>query len=85
MLLNTAPLTKNKGLCLVEYENKYSLMGYINKKVFVLNQFDSVKSCEIRPRLTEKNGNKDRYLVRLGSYKGLIEVSDSEMNLLINL
>lgn len=85
MLLNTAPLTKNKGLCLVEYENKYSLIGYINKQVFFLNQFDSVKSSEIRPRLTERNEGKDRYLVRLGNYKGLIEVSDSEMNLLINL
>lgn len=85
MLLNTAPLTKNKGLCLVEYENKYSLIGYIDKKVFFLNQFDSLKSSEIRPRLAERNEGKDRYIVRLDSYKGLIEVSDTEMNLLINL
>lgn len=85
ILLNTAPLTKNKGLCLVEYDKKYSLIGYINTKIFFLNKFDSIKSNEIRPRLTEKNEGKDRYLIRLGSYKSLIEVSDDEMNLLINL
>ena len=85
MLLNTAPLTKEKGLCLVEYENKYSLFGYIKDKIFFLNQFETLKSSEIRPRLTERNNGKDRYLVRLGAYKGLIEVSDSDMHLLINL
>lgn len=85
MLLNTAPLTKNKGFCLVEYDKKYSLIGYINTQVFFLNQFDSIKSCEIRPRLTERNEGKDRYLVRLGSYKGLVEVDDEKMDLLINL
>lgn len=85
MLLNTAPLTKNKGLCLVEYNQKYSLIGYINNEIFLLNQFDYVNSNEIRSRLSEKVDNKDRYIVRLGDYKALVEVSDKDMSLLLEL
>lgn len=85
MLLNTAPLTSNKGFCLVEYNQKYSLIGYINNEIFLLNQFSSVYTNEIRSRLSETVGNKDRYIVRLGNYKALVEVSESKMNVLLEL
>lgn len=85
MLLNTSPLTSNKGLCLVEYNQKYSLIGYINDQIFLLNQFKNVNSKEIRSRLTETVADKDRYIVKLGNYKAIVEVSDSNMNLLLEL
>lgn len=85
MLLNTSPLTSNKGLCLVEYNQKYSLIGYINDEIFLLNQFKNVNSKEIRSRLTETVADKDRYIVKLGNYKAIVEVSDSNMNLLLEL
>lgn len=85
MLLNTAPLASNKGLCLVEYNKKYSLIGYINDEIFLLNRFDNLNSHEIRSRLSESINSRDRYIVRLGNYKALVEVSDSKMNLLIEL
>lgn len=85
MLLNTSPLTSNKGLCLVEYNQKYSLIGYISDEIFLLNQFENVNSKEIRSRLTETVANKDRYIVRVGNYKAIVEVSDSNMNLLLEL
>ena len=85
MLLNTSLLSKNKGLCLVEYNKKYSLIGYINNEIFMLNQFDSVQTSEIRSRLSESVDSKDRYIVRLGDYKALVEVSDTKMKLLLEL
>lgn len=85
MLLNTAKLSSNKGLCLVEYDKKYSLIGYIGNEIFLLNQFSNLSSKEIRPRLSENLGAKERYIVRLGSYKALLEVSDSKMNVLLEL
>ena len=85
MLLNTSPLSSNKGLCLVEYNKKYSLIGYINNEIFMLNQFDDVKSWEIRSRLSESKDSKDRYIVKLGDYKALVEVSDTNMDLLLEL
>ncbi len=85
MLLNTSLLSQNKGLCLVEYNKKYSLIGYINNEIFMLNQFDSVQTSEIRSRLSESVNSKDRYIVRLGDYKALVEVSDTKMKLLLEL
>lgn len=85
MLLNTSPLSSNKGLCLVEYNKKYSLIGYINNEIFMLTQFDDVKSWEIRSRLSESKDSKDRYIVKLGDYKALVEVSDTNMDLLLEL
>lgn len=85
MLLNTSRLDRNKGLCLVEYNKKYSLIGYINDEIFLLNQFKDINSKEIRSRLTETVEDKDRYIVRLGNYKAVVEVSESDMNLLLEL
>lgn len=85
MLLNTSPLSTNKGLCLVEYNFKYSLIGYINDEIFLLNQFDYLPTKEIRSRLAETIANKDRYIIRIGEYKALVEVTEANMNLLIEL
>ena len=85
MLLNTSVLGTDKGLCLVEYNQKYSLIGYIGNEIFMLNQFDSINSSEIRSRLSDSNELRDRYIVRLGDYKALVEVSDKKMNLLLEL
>lgn len=84
MLLYTSPLSSNKGFCLVEYNQKYSLIGYINDEIFLLNQFDNIKTKEIRAKLAETQKNKERYIIKLDDYKALIEVSDQKMDLLIN-
>lgn len=85
LLITNAKLANNKGLCLVEFKKKYSLIGYINDEIFMLNKFDSLKTSEIRSRLSETVDNKDRYIVRLGDYKALVEVSDKKMELLLEL
>ena len=85
MLLTTSPLTSNKGLCVVEYNKKYSLIGYINDEIFLLDQFETLKSTEIRSRLTETDANTDRYIVRLGDYKAIVEVQEKDMKLLLEL
>ena len=85
VLLSSSKLTRNKGLCLVQYRNKVSLIGYINKKVFVLAQFNSLSTNEIRSRLAENEGENERYIVKLGNYKALLEVSENNMELLLEL
>ncbi len=85
MLLNTSVLSSNKGICLVEYNKKYSLIGYINNEIFMLNQFNAINGTEIRARLSETLAGKDRYIVRLGDFKALVEVSDKNMKMLLEL
>lgn len=85
MLLNTSVLSLDKGLCLVEYNNKYSLIGYIGDDIFLLNQFNTINGREIRSRLSETTEGKDRYIVRLGNYKALVQVTETNMQLLLEL
>ncbi len=85
MLLNTSVLTLDKGICLVEYNRKYSLIGYIGDEIFMLDQFNTIKGREIRSRLSETIQGKDRYIVRFGDYKALVEVSETDMKLLLEL
>lgn len=85
LLITTSKLANDKGLCLVEYKNKYSLIGYIGEDIFILNNFNSLTSPDIRARLSETVEEKDRYIVRLGAYKALVEVSDKKMELLLEL
>ena len=85
MLLNTSVLSSNKGICLVEYNKKYSLIGYINNEIFMLNQFQSINGTEIRARLSETLAGKDRYIIRIGDFKALVEVSDKNMKMLLEL
>ncbi len=85
ILLYTSPLSSNKGFCLVEYNTKYSLIGYINDDIFLLNQFERVKTKEIRARLSETKKSGERYIIKMDEYKALVEVSDKKMNLLIEL
>lgn len=85
MLLHTYLLSSNKGLCVVEYNKKYSLIGYINEEVFFLEQFESIKSSEIRSRLTESKNSTDRYVIKVGEHKSLVEVSEKEMKMVLEL
>ena len=85
ILLYTSPLASNKGFCLVKYNQKYSLIGYINDEIFLLNQFNNIKTKEIRARLSETQKTKETYIVKLDNYRALVEVSDKKMNLLVNL
>lgn len=85
ILLYTSPLSSNKGFCLVEYNGKYSLIGYINEEIFLLTQFDSIKSKEIRARLSGTQKSKERYIIKLDDYQALVEVSEKKMNLVVNL
>lgn len=79
------PLADGKGLSLLQQDGIYSLVGYIDDKTFELNKFEEISAKEIRPRLSESTPERDRYIVRLGNYKALVEVSDKNMKLLLEL
>ena len=51
----------------------------------MLNQFNAINGTEIRARLSETLAGKDRYIVRLGDFKALVEVSDKNMKMLLEL
>lgn len=85
MLITTSKLASDKGFCLVEYKKEYSLIGYIGDEIFILNKFKKLSSIDLRTRLSERINTKDRYIVKLGDYKSLVEVTDNSMKMLMEL
>lgn len=82
-LISTAPIDKNKGFYLVDYDGQTALIGYIKDEIFVINKFDKIYNPNLQTRLNERKKNKSIYLVRIDHYKALIEVSEKAMNVLI--
>lgn len=82
-LLSNISIAENKGFYLINYEDETALVGYINDEIFIINKFGTVKNCNLQTRLNEEKEGKSVYIVRLDDYKALVEVSDENMNLLV--
>lgn len=74
-----------KGFYLVDFENKTALVGHIDEEIFVLKRFDKKIEGTLQARIDEKNGNRTSYMTKIGSFRGLVEVTPKNMNLLIEL
>ena len=84
-MLNEVKINDNTGLYLVNYDNSSSLVGHIADDYFVLKQFDRLEKGKIILKHAEKVENANRYLVRVGRNKMIVEVSDKSMSRLIDL
>lgn len=82
-LISTMPISKNKGFYLVKYDGSTALIGYIRDEIFVINKFDKIYNTNLQARLNERKKNKSNYLVRIDNYKALVEVSETNMKVLI--
>lgn len=84
-MLNEVKINDNTGLYLVNYDNSSSLVGHIADDYFVLKQFDRLEKGKIILKHAEKVENANRYLVRVGRNKMIIEVTNKSMSRLIDL
>ncbi len=76
-ILNISP---TKGFYLSTFENGIMfLYGFVNNKKFLLNKFFDMSQVNLQARFYQKNGNNDVYIVRIDSYKAMIEVSENSI------
>lgn len=80
-----AKIDDNTSLYLVNCDNVSSLVGNIEGEYFVLKTFDKIVNGEITLKPTEKTEDFERYLVRVGRNKMIVEVKDKAMSRLIDL
>lgn len=78
-------IDKDKGFYLVDVEDSSALVGHIKDKIFVLKQFDQKIQAPLQARLDEQKDGSSNYMAKVGSFRGLVEVTKKEMNLLIEL
>ena len=81
------PLDGNKGIALLNYHDTDALIGYIGDKITVLKRFSKSDNPEnLYVRVYEEVGyDTVQYLVRIGMFKGIIEVTNTSIRLLLDL
>lgn len=84
-MLNEVKINDKTGLYLVNYENTSSLVGHIADDYFVIKNFDGIVTGNIILKQAEKTETAERYLVRIGRNKMIVEVNDKSMSRLIDL
>lgn len=76
----------NKGFSIVEVGGIIALIGFINSQVFILKKFKEDVENEMQVRLNEQpDANTSIYIIKIGKYKTLVEVTDSKMRTLLDL
>lgn len=75
------PLVGDKGLYLIDYNDKIALVGYINDRVFKLSSYKSLNKTTLYARLSESQNGKETYIVKFDDNKLLIDISQNDMQL----
>lgn len=78
-LLSVLNITPNKGFYLTTVDDTLALFGFINENVFLFKKFKDLSQINLQARYYDKSGNNDIYIVRLDTYKAMIEISDTSM------
>ena len=85
-VLTQTPIDNVSGFYLVNFENFSSLIGYIKDEIFVLKTFDEFVNNNIYIKPAEHlKESVFRYIVRVGIYKMVVEVTPTKMSHLIDL
>lgn len=85
-IVSTAEFTENTGCHLAKNENGYVILGYIDKTLIKIKQFNTLKSERIAARLSEKLPNGiSRYIVRIGLNKFVLNVTDNNIEYIMAL
>lgn len=74
-------IDKDRGFYLVNLDGEMSLIGRIKEEVFVLKKFDR----PIEKPLQVRKDNPNVYMVKTDGFKSLVEVSENNMGVLIEL
>ena len=78
-LLSELHITPTKGFYLTTMDDAFALFGYVGDKVFLLKKFNDLTQINLQARFYDRNANSDLYIVRLDSYKAMVEISDKGM------
>lgn len=85
-VLSTVEFEKGRGCYLSKNEKGYVVFAYSGDKVIKLKEYDSLKSEKIQARLNEElPDGTNRYLIRIGLQKFIVDVSSDSINYVMDL
>lgn len=74
-------LENQKGIYLVQLEDKKALIGIVGSEIFVLNKFEKPVKPELSVRKTESSDGKDVLYVQVDKWNGLVSSGRNKMKL----
>lgn len=77
--LSTLNLTPTKGFYLQEINEEFCLFGFTGAKTILLQKFKDLKQINLQARFYDQDSRSDIYIVKLDSYKAMIEISEAGM------
>ena len=78
-LLSELRITPRKGFYLTTIEDTFALFGFVDSNVYLLKKFKDLSQINLQARFYDRQKNGDMYIVKLDSYKAMIEISDTGM------
>lgn len=77
-LLSELRITPTKGFYLTTTnDNLFALFGFVGPNVFLLKKFSDLSQINLQARFYDRQKDSDLYIVRLDSYKAMVEISDT--------
>ena len=77
--LSTLNLTPTKGFYLQEINEEFCLFGFTGTQTILLKKFKDLKQINLQARFYDQDSRNDIYIVKLDTYKAMIEISESGM------
>lgn len=77
--LSTLNLTPTKGFYLQEINEEFCLFGFTGAKTILLKKFKDLKQINLQARFYDQDSRNDIYIVKLDTYKAMIEISEAGM------
>ena len=85
-IVSKVEFSEQIGCYLAKNENGYTVLSHVNNKIEKLKHYDSLKTENIQARVSEKIDDKtSRYIVRIGTHKFILNVSDSNLEFMLDL
>jgi len=78
-LISVLNITPKIGFYLTNVGETMALFGFVKDNVFLFKKFNDLSQINLQARFYDKHGNNDLYIVKLDSYKAMIEISDNDM------
>ena len=85
-VLSSVEMLPNVGCHLAKNANGYTVLGYVADKIFVLKQYEGLKSEKIQARKNEVLADGiTRYIVRIGIAKFIVNVKPDSIEYVMDL
>ncbi len=78
-LLSELRITPTKGFYLTTVDETFALFGFVGANIFLLKKFKDLSQINLQARFYDRQKNSDLYILRLDSYKAMIEISETGM------